>query len=120
MIIPESFQRAAAVFTGDTSARKLRHAELQRSALELRQLDSLRKNLVDPSTLTLLEAESLQTSVLDKYLRRQQVLLELLWLDVKAPAFLTSGELVINDKDPKKYWRHLSKVTMTFDSVQPL
>ena len=122
MIIPESFQRAAYVFTGDTAARKLRHAELQRVALELRQLDTHLKNLVDASTLTLLEAESLQTSVLDKYnsLRRQQVLLELLWLDVKAPAFLTSGELVINEKDPKKYWRHLSKVTMTFDSFKQL
>ena len=121
MIIPESFQRAAALFTGDTSARKLRHAELQRIALELRQLDSLLKNLVDTSTLTLLEAESLQTSVLDKYnsLRRQQVLLELLWLDVEAPAFLNSAEHVING-DPKKYWRHLSRVTMTFDSFKQL
>ena len=40
MIIPESFQRAAYVFTGDTAARKLRHAELQRVAFELRQLDT--------------------------------------------------------------------------------
>ena len=77
---------------------------------------------MDAKTLTLLEAESLQTSVLDKYnsLRRQQVLLELLWLDVQAPAFLNSGEIVINEKDPKKYWRHLSKVTMTFDSFRQL
>ena len=88
--------------------------------MELSQLYSLLKNLVDTSTLTLLEAESLQTSVLDKYnsLRRQQVLLELLWLDVEASAFLNSGEHVTGG--PKKYWRHLSKVTMTFDSFKQL
>ena len=120
MIIPESFQRAAALFTGHTSARKNRHAELQRIALQLSQLDSLLKNLVDTSTLTLLEAESLQTSVLDKYnsLRRQQVLLELLWLDAEAPGFLSCSEHV--SADPKKYWRHLTKVTMTFDSFKQL
>ena len=123
MIIPESFQRAATLFTVDTSARKNRHAELQRIAFYLSQLDSLLKNLVDTSTLTLLEAESLQTSLLDKFnsLRRQQVLLELLWLDVQAPAFLNSGEHVtIGPGGRNRYWRHLSKVTMTFDSFKEL
>ena len=120
MIIPESFQRAAALFTAHTSARQNRHGELQTISLQLSQVDMLLKRMVQSQALTLMEAESIQSSVLDKYnsLRRQQVLLELLWLDIKGPGFLSCSEHVAGD--PKRYHNHLTRVTMTFESFKKL
>ena len=121
MLLPECYQRAAALFTAHTEARRQRHRDLVAMEHQLNQLDGILKSLVEKKILTPKEGESLQDSVIDKMnsISRQRVLLELLWLDVEGPGFFSCSEHVSRDLETKNQ-KHLDRIIMSFSSFQNL
>lgn len=80
--------------------RKAKWKEIQQHADKWNSVDQLLKNMLEKKVITSDQAAGLQVKVVERLsmLRRQQVLLDLLWADIEGPAFLNCTEHVHQDK----------------------
>ncbi|CAE7579943.1 unnamed protein product [Symbiodinium sp. CCMP2592] len=115
MITVEPWPLFSASFCGDSGVRQARYKGIEEQIASLLEIDASLKEMVDKNKMYPQQSLSVQRKIVEKLrkLRRQAVLLDLLWLSTEGPSFVAAIDQVaveVPGKDPK----HLTVVQMSF------